>query len=1770
MGTSQINNNNNNIRGIILEECKNIVNVKDISEVKRHLSKNDRDLFNQLLRRRFINDKDANGTGLNFPQFIIAQYNYLYDEMIANGEVYGAYYKIKDLWEMILKFAVLVFANGISSYISQQSQVLGQEIKYDDFGVNKKYSANIKLFFELLLRKLPALGDWEKMGKCIAEIKNIDDIPLHNEHKLLYKEFLDVMRVICDEYAHFPKPNEKGKGKSITNYRNANFGHGATNVDIQLVFEEFKHCLRKLNTILDNTSYSHKIEFFEINTNNSPECVIKFLDNSTTVEINIDTFIRFGNPEKNSVALMDAFCDDIEAVLMLDYLNGIKSINYKLYKDLLITRNIFAIKQVLGADIYDERIKGYDYDNSMLMIDSSNTFRNSTFIAALEDLLKGEEKGAFLIEASRGMGKSVFARTITDDANEKLKVRSKNDIKISSLKDGLVWAFGINSFFHSQEKNFIISLHDFMKSYVDEKYHSENYVKALSKIMEFSTMHDASREDKKNAWCNYYNALMETLLYSGFEKILIVIDGVDELNTSIMNPIEVGLLCSNEILPKGMYILLMGRTVKECNGMNQYERIVDGRKIVVDLDLVNNEEGNDPKRFPYYNNESDNYLKIYNDVISSYIESKIWDKSYASHTDKGSFYDKIFSICDRRFVYLDALRRIKNEYPEGFLDVLNELSVDAGSRLLENFIKHMDYVDATYKRNVINTLICAGYCKKGFTLKNIDLISFNNINPGVSFKAYSFVNEVSCFLKKTTLNGIQFYNLSNDIWKEEIRGHFFDSYRKELAEKLLKYVKSTFNENFKYNILDYDYRLSYLYVLFNISKLEEISIEKEILDIIIKYFVLINNNPNILHQEICLEVLFGIENIIKADKDHNEDALGCLLLCEANAYKWLGDYEKEFIKINEIFNLIEAGFKPNPAFIIDLCTTVCELCGRIKEESLILYELASDIISKTVDFLNGGNELEVDVGSSYKFNCLLSISNVYLQRGELNKAKAYLDNAFMLLCNSKIKDEIQGRVYLCFVHAQYYSYYRIVLLGEDRNAQKELYLKKAKQEIGYCIEILSTLDYDGFSSELLIFMQPIANIITLAGYFYITYNNDYSIANDCLSKAISIYKKLLEANSKKIIFFDEFVLCKALLVHTYILLLLNHNKYKPIIKEEFELASNIIQSNKSTSPLKDEITTLYDQFGSLFSNILKDETNYDSNLEFLLECLNLVNGRIMEFKNNEKAGDCLVEMAHTNIEIEKRLELLESAFYKYSSHIYIDGITINKLRPLAENCNYTIQQLRDKGIVDKDADDVCDEDKLTYTDLKLKILSIKNMFGVSGEIITTIFCYYDDIPDVVYSKYNIFAQYCVLLGEAIQKIDLTYIGLDLEYNDVFYDHMLNSLRFLCDYYTTKDHVLCLEYANKEIELYRLIVEQDKAENKFYYFEHLDIDSEKRLNDGSISMEIKNREHQLAKLLMFTWEKYFNTYGVNRGELYEEAVGILKGLIGKYSNSKYDALRSMIKTDLVFMIIDHALDISSRYFEVNNVQDSALNNVRTSTLVTAITKSKDFTMYGKLLCDLNNVLSKKGIDRKKNSIALLKIYCSKIMLESLLGKWEEVLDSLKRIINIDKSKIKNNQENYDNLIIAFYNLITHLTDRDINEESLKYLCPRVLEEKRRLNVRLKEVIDELGKTGVRTKSRLSCVLDNLKNYFGNSEYGKLNDEKEALIRKLEGIEITIQEILKDPDYNALYNDLLLHLKYREECLQKILPIVSAERVKVAGNELDNLTINVNGIKTRNNK
>lgn len=1751
MGTSQINNNN--IRGIILEECKNIVNVKDISEVKRHLSKNDRDLFNQLLRRRFINDKDANGTGLNFPQFIIAQYNYLYDEMIANGEVYGAYYKIKDLWEMILKFAVLVFANGISSYISQQSQVLGQEIKPDDFGVNKKYSANIKLFFELLLRKLPALGDWEKMGKCIAEIKNIDDIPLHNEHKLLYREFLDVMRVICDEYAHFPKTNEKGKGKSITNYRNANFGHGATNVDIQLVFEEFKHCLRKLNTILDNTSYSHKIEFFEINTDNSPECVIKFLDNSTTVEINIDTFIRFGNPEKNSVALMDAFCDDIEAVLMLDYLNGIKSINYKLYKDLLITRNIFAIKEVSGADIYDERIKGYDYDNSMLMIDSSNTFRNSAFIAALEDLLKGEEKGAFLIEASRGMGKSVFARTITDDVNEKLKVRSKNDIKISSIKDGLVWAFGINSFFHSQEKNFITSLHDFVKSYVDEKYHSENYVKALSKIMEFSTTYDTSHEDKKNAWCNYYNSLMETLLSNGFEKILIVLDGVDELNTNIMNPIEVGLLCLKEILPKGMYILLMGRTVKESNEMVQYERIVD-RKIVVDLDLVDNEESDNSKNLASTINKSYNYLNIYNDVISSYIESKIWDKCYTSLIDKESFYDKILSISDRRFVYLDALRRIKNEYPEGFLDVLNELIVDAGSRLLEIYIKHMDYVDATYKRNVINTLICAAYCKKGFTLKNIDLISFNNINPGVSFKAYSFVNEVSCFLKKTTLNGIQFYSLANDIWKDEIRGHFFDAYREELTQRLLKYVKNTFNEDFKFRVLDYDYRISYLYILFSIARSETLDIDKDTLKRIIKFFTIVDVNPNLLHKEICLDILISLEKYIHIEDDIC--TLAYLLICEASIYRYFDEYDKEFVKINEIYNLISDGFKPNSSFKVDLCKIVCDLCIKTNKETLKLYELAEDIIGKTVGLLNEGSETKVYVDVSYKSACLLSISRVYLHRGEFDKAKIFLDKAFELLSKRQIKNDIQGIIDLSIAHGDYCIYYSTIALNEDVNAKKELYLNKAKQEVVSCIEILEKINYEFFPVELLKHMTTIARILSMAGYFYVKYNNDYSIANDCLIKAIVVYKKLYEAKKNKIIYFDELILCRTLLAHIHVLLSLNcdNKEHRTVIREEFELATHIINSNTSTSALKAEVETLYEELAPLLLDIIRNDDAYDSNSALL----NLINPLIRNFGNIKGNGDSLVEMAHTHCEVGKRLELLESAFYKYASFLYCDGITINKLRPLAENCNFVIQELSKKVDVSS-LDDLCDEDKITFTNLNFKIMSITSMFNVSGEIINTIYCYYNDVPDAVYLKYSIFAQYCVLLGEVIQNIDLTKFGLGLEYNDEFFDYMTNSLRFLCDFYTSRDPAQCLEYANKEIAFYRPIVEHDKAENISYYFKHLDIKSK----------EIKNREHQLARLLMFTWEKYFNTYGVNREELYEEAVDILRGLVGKYSESKYDVLRSIIQTDLVCMIIDHALSISSRYFEVNNVQDSALNNVRTSTLVTAITKSKDFTMYGKLLRDLNNVLSKKGIDRKKNSIALLKIYCSKIMLESLLGKWEEVLDSLKRIINIDKSKIKNNQENYDNLIIAFYNLITHLTDRDINEESLKYLCPRVLEEKRRLNVRLKEVIDELGKTGVRTKSRLSCVLDNLKNYFGGSEYGKLNDEKEALIMKLEGIDTKIQEILKDPDYNALYNDLLLHLKYREECLQKILPIVSAERVKVAGKGLDNLTINFNGIKIRKN-
>ena len=139
----------------IFDECKKIYEAEVVLSVYAErlsdaitVKKEKKQIRRAVETLKAVQKRHIGSDGINLPDFIKYQYDYLYDVMIQNGEIYGAYYQIKDILEMLLKLPSLILLHGMDTYI-----------KHGNIDEN-----SIKLFTPFLI-KAPSLGDWEALEK---------------------------------------------------------------------------------------------------------------------------------------------------------------------------------------------------------------------------------------------------------------------------------------------------------------------------------------------------------------------------------------------------------------------------------------------------------------------------------------------------------------------------------------------------------------------------------------------------------------------------------------------------------------------------------------------------------------------------------------------------------------------------------------------------------------------------------------------------------------------------------------------------------------------------------------------------------------------------------------------------------------------------------------------------------------------------------------------------------------------------------------------------------------------------------------------------------------------------------------------------------------------------------------------------------------------------------------------------------------------------------------------------------------------------------------------------------------------------------------------------------------------------------------------------------------------------------------------------------------------------------------------------------------------
>lgn len=464
-----------------------------------------------------------------YPSIISHEYYRLYD-MFNEGHTYGAILQIKDLLEVLIKFPTLIAMSNI----------------YDR---NDKSIEEMKLIQESF-HKILNLGDWRNITNIICKKKMVNDSILNT-----------IIRNIRNIYF---KENAGRSKFDIVKWRNETIGHGALKLDSDIGFQnEIVELLKIIKNHFEECYQQYLKLRFYIKTK---ETIIELKGRNLDKEIIKDgiLFIDDGNIDQKlypyilidngGIYFFDAFIDKKHKLSILDYPNGEKKdiVNqsmvehyHKLYK-----KSVEVLKIAFSSEIIENNCENLEEsylaesENILNDIQRINDYINPQHIEKwIRKKLLDCNKGIFLLQMERGMGKTVFSKALDE-----------NSYNIIQIDDVVTRSYYINDSYLSEYGYFYTALSDLFRT--------NNEGKIIIKEKNLKLLSGEPSNMKKDfiELLSGYRKKHEK--YFGKGKLLLVIDGIDEMpnkeNNSIMK-----LMPQNEELEDGVYILLTCRTEEE-------------------------------------------------------------------------------------------------------------------------------------------------------------------------------------------------------------------------------------------------------------------------------------------------------------------------------------------------------------------------------------------------------------------------------------------------------------------------------------------------------------------------------------------------------------------------------------------------------------------------------------------------------------------------------------------------------------------------------------------------------------------------------------------------------------------------------------------------------------------------------------------------------------------------------------------------------------------------------------------------------------------------------------------------------------------------------------------------------------------------------------------------------------------------------------------------------------------------------------------------------
>lgn len=561
------------------------------------------------------------GSSFHEAPSVIAHEYWRLRELLKQGQIFGAMLQLKDTLEVLLKFPVLAAASLL-------------------YAKTERSDEDNKILISLMHKPL-SLGDWQAIARTLRKNLSIRGTGLDT--------------ILGDIFTTY----EKGK---VAHWRNETIGHGALRFQEDAGFQkDFEsklaairshliHCLpvykhlpfsaEGATTLLKGAEQARELHL--------PENSRLWIEISG-IRVGLYPFVVY---RQGGIYFFDSYMPRGTETYFLNYPDGNKlkmddgafnSLFSSLSKEQVIT---------LGGDSVEENTY-LSLDEEMIQrLSSIDDFQQPVYLTSwLQQMLTEHPSGMFLLQMERGMGKTTFASAL-DQLN-------MNKI---SLPGFTVRTYNINDAYNYKREFFLSGITDAFRQETGGKLAIKGNIPFLGLSSEPAQILELLEffREKHGA-------------YYGRERLLLVIDGIDEIPLHEQDTILDFLLFQARDFSSGVYILLTCRTRQEMSAKME-SRI---RKLRFSSTAC-------------FRRENAGYRQM----LESYVHRLM-------HPDARTSVQQILQRSENRFLYLKTLKEMAKLGPE-------RLAAIAGSEasLFQIYLEQLKFSYGTKYFNRVLHLLC--------------------------------------------------------------------------------------------------------------------------------------------------------------------------------------------------------------------------------------------------------------------------------------------------------------------------------------------------------------------------------------------------------------------------------------------------------------------------------------------------------------------------------------------------------------------------------------------------------------------------------------------------------------------------------------------------------------------------------------------------------------------------------------------------------------------------------------------------------------------------------------------------------------------------------------------------------------------------------------------------------------------------------------------------------------------------------------------------------